>query len=887
MTFKHYALVSTALTGLLMASVATAQDQIAATTSADAPVEEVVVTGFRKSLASALKAKQNDIRVTDGISSEDIGKFPSENIAEAIQRIPGVQISNINGRGSTISVRGLGPQYSATTINGQTFKSADFTDGFRYDVIQTELASGIQVIKSPTADMDAGGLAGTINIDTTRPLDVKGRKLVISAKGQKSQNAEGDIKPKVGINYIDQFAGGKLGLSLGGSYQELEDRGDYFWMDRWTVTSAGVYTPARPRFRRIERESERLTLNAGVQYKPTDSLALDFSAIYAKDDTFQDLNQQVFLFTSPSAANVVTNEVSGNTATKVTVSNYRLENNHQIENRELTTEAYTGSFKYTGFEDWLLKGTLHYTHGRSIFNEAAAILGVNIGSSVFDMSDPENIIFTVSNDLNDATLYNPATLFRNTYPVGAYRTTDTDETAYQFDAKRYLDWGIVTSVDMGIKSREETLYRNVYRIDRMDNVPAASASDLADDSVTVDSFLDGEMSVPRGWISADMEAYMAAQAAEGVTVPRAFDPQGSFRVEREVKSVYIMANLKGEVFGREFRGNVGLRNEMTDQTVFGNIASSANNPINSNVRLAVGTYETPKKYSNVLPSANFTFDLAENLLLRVAAAEVLVRPILNSSNPLATTVSTSVDSTGTTNYAISLGQGDLDPLTAEQLDIGLEWYYGAGNGLSLSAFQKKVKNGTYSTSVCPASYEGATLSRDSSGVCNGSDGAVYTITQTLNDASIVTIEGFEINWQQSFDMLLPIDGFGVMTNYTHVTPSSSKTGFKLANLSENTANVTGYWENSTFSARVSANYRSEFDQSSVESFFSGPLGHTVEARTQVDVNLGYTINEKLSLSFAAMNINNAQEKAYLLDKDRWQMTSVTGPSYYLSFQYKM
>src|SRR5204862_404741 len=117
---------------------------------------EIVVNGIRASIDNAIEAKRKDIRVTDGISAEDLGKFPSENITEAIQRISGVQMSNINGRGATISIRGLGPQYAMTTVNGQTFKSADFTDGFRYDIIQTELANAIEVIKSPTADMDAG-----------------------------------------------------------------------------------------------------------------------------------------------------------------------------------------------------------------------------------------------------------------------------------------------------------------------------------------------------------------------------------------------------------------------------------------------------------------------------------------------------------------------------------------------------------------------------------------------------------------------------------------------------------------------------------------------------------------------------------------------------------
>jgi outer membrane receptor protein involved in Fe transport len=139
--------------------------------------------GHRLSLQHQVRARyqRRDIRISDGISSEDIGKFPAENITEAIQRIAGVQMSNINGRGSTISIRGLGAQYARTTVSGQTFASADFLDGFRYDIIQTDMASGIRVIKSPTADMDTGGLSGTVNIETVHPLDYKGSRFTLTA----------------------------------------------------------------------------------------------------------------------------------------------------------------------------------------------------------------------------------------------------------------------------------------------------------------------------------------------------------------------------------------------------------------------------------------------------------------------------------------------------------------------------------------------------------------------------------------------------------------------------------------------------------------------------------------------------------------------------------
>ena len=872
------------LAGACFADAALAQTAPAPATDAGS-VDEVVVTAFRKSLATALETKRKDIRVSDGISSEDIGKFPSENIAEAIQRIPGVQISNINGRGSTISIRGLGPQYALTTVNGQAFKSSNFTDGFRYDVIQTELASGIQVYKSPTADMDAGGLAGTVNIDTVHPFDVKSRQLIVAGKMQKQDLIGGDPTGKYGLTYVDHFFDGKLGVFLGGGYQELKDRGDYLWMDRWTVSN-GTYTPARLRYRRIDRETKRSMLNGAIQFKPTSDLQIDAIATYAKDKTTQDIHQQVFLFTTPSASNVVPITVSNGTATKVQVNNFRLENNHQFENRPQSTGAFTTSVHYTGIENWDFKAIGHYSRGSAQHNEEAAILGINIPSATVDISNPKNIVFTTSTALSDTAQYNPSTLIRNTYPNGAYRTIDSYEDAGQFDAKRYTDFGILESVAVGAKIRKEVLKRYVVRKDGQNTIPASYSPTMAATGIPITNFLDGDMTLPAAWVSPNLDAYRAALKAQGVSIYEAFDPAGSFRVERELTSFYAMANLKGEVLSKTFRGNVGVRSESTDQTVKGYIGGAAN-PQNTEVKLVAGTYTTKKSYDNILPSANFSVDLTDNLLLRVAAAKVLVRPIIDSNNQLATTVTTSTDTTGHKVNTISIGQGDLNPMTANQLDVSLEWYYGQGNGLSAGFFSKKVKNGVFTQLVCPTAYEGTALSKDASGVCVSAAGDTYSITQSFNDNRTVDIHGYELNWQQSFDAWLPIDGFGLIANYTHVNPATSTTGFRLANLSEHTANGTVYWENQTFSARLSANYRSAYDQTSVESFFSGPLGHTVAARTQFDLNLGYNFNEHLSFAFAAMNINNAQEKAYLGNSSRWQMSSATGPSYYLSFQYKM
>ncbi|MBW8860528.1 MAG: TonB-dependent receptor, partial [Caulobacter sp.] len=375
--------------------------------------------------------------------------------------------------------------------------------------------------------------------------------------------------------------------------------------------------------------------------------------------------------------------------------------NEQFENRPQSTGAFTTDFHYTGLENWDFKGVAHYSRGHAIFNEEAAILGIVIPSATLDISNPKNVIYTTSTSLTDGNQYATANLFRNNYPTGAYRTIDSYEDAAQLDVKRYIDYGFLESIAFGGKYRKEVLKRNVNRFDREDtSVPAAYAPSLATTGVIVSNFLDGDNTIPDSWISPNIQAYRDALAKEGYTVYEAFDPQGSYNVKRDLTSFYAMANLKGEIFSLPFRGNVGVRRESTDQTVNGYVAGDAN-PQNTEVRLVAGRYSTPKSYDNTLPSANFSVDLTDNLLLRFAAAKVLVRPIIDSSNQLATTVTTATDSTGHKVTTVALGQGLLNPLTANQIDVGLEWYYGDGNGLSAGYFNKKVKNGTFTSLVCP------------------------------------------------------------------------------------------------------------------------------------------------------------------------------------------
>lgn len=155
-----------------------------ATATVDTITDDIVVTGIRASLQSAVDTKRNAPAIVDSISAEDIGRFPDANLAESLQRITGVQITRSRGEGSQASIRGLSPEFNQVNFNGRSIPSASSgSRSFDFTILSSDLISGIDVYKTPTADLTEGGLAGTINVRSLRGQDVKQTRFVIDAEG--------------------------------------------------------------------------------------------------------------------------------------------------------------------------------------------------------------------------------------------------------------------------------------------------------------------------------------------------------------------------------------------------------------------------------------------------------------------------------------------------------------------------------------------------------------------------------------------------------------------------------------------------------------------------------------------------------------------------------
>src|SRR5262245_21987363 len=188
-------------------------------------LDEIVVSGLRKSIEDSVGVKKEETSIVEVISAEDIGKLPDASIAESIGRLPGVAAQRAQGRAQTLSIRGLGPDFTVTTYNGREQASTNDNRTVEFDQYPSELVTQVKVYKTPDAGMAYQGIAGTTDIGTVHPLALNDRKLAFGYKREvndQDSNIPGlpDAGDRFNGTYIDQFADGKIGVALGIAYNK-------------------------------------------------------------------------------------------------------------------------------------------------------------------------------------------------------------------------------------------------------------------------------------------------------------------------------------------------------------------------------------------------------------------------------------------------------------------------------------------------------------------------------------------------------------------------------------------------------------------------------------------------------------------------------------------
>jgi iron complex outermembrane receptor protein len=284
-------------------------------------VEEVVVTGIRASLEKAMDIKRDASGVVDAIAAEDIGKFPDANLAESLQRVPGVSINRNAGEGNTVTVRGFSAEYNMVTLNGRQMPSSNDGRSFNFNDLAAELVSGVEVYKTSSASRASGGIGAVINVTTARPLDIGDLKLAGSVKAV-SDVDEGSVTPEISALVSNVFADGKIGALFALSYQQRKYEQERLAVDGWRVnqninpaailenrnTTPNTFIAQNYNISVQETERDRTNANLVFQFAPNDDLTVTADYVYSNLSVDAKSSQLGVWFNAGSVENVVINE---------------------------------------------------------------------------------------------------------------------------------------------------------------------------------------------------------------------------------------------------------------------------------------------------------------------------------------------------------------------------------------------------------------------------------------------------------------------------------------------------------------------------------------------------------------------------------------------------
>jgi iron complex outermembrane recepter protein len=813
----------------LAVAPAFAQDQASAAAT-DPANEEIIVSGIRASLEQAADIKRDAPQVMDVITAEDVGKLPDSNVAEALQRVTGVQITRVFGEGQSVSVRGL--QQVRVEVDGRTLlgwsarlsppENDQLGRSSGLDSVPSSLFGRLEVRKSPLASQAEGGLGGTVNLVTPKPLSFKEPTFSIRAQGVYSENSD-KVEPAITGFATTKFADGRIGVMIAGEYQKRTSTNQTFernnFLNRtYTGTGGGVLpTPVLLQYEQFVVDRSRLGLNGAIQFEVTPEFTITADALYSKLTTGR--KQDFFAFRLPTGSNPVTNRVVEDGMVVAGNANGTVTTAGQIRNEPTESFLYGLNGKYVGDNGLTIEADGYYSKGT--IDQTIQIITLQATALVpgaFDFRDQTVPSLTLSGPFNPTSYasYNPASNgVRSNRLIGLL-----EEWTGKLDVSYEADSGV--TIAAGVRYTDLHAQSNAFR-----SQVTPTRTELEPYLKTIDGFLpDIAGTFPRGFLSTAPTfdyVFTRAQAAEPNPNPNGKSTllpnlQRDYDFSERTFAAYLMVSGEGEILGMPYKANAGVR-----------IASTR---LSVDSYVNVGTVSTLRndknRYTNVLPSANVAFNVTDDFLVRISGSQTMQRASIADLSP-----STFFNAT---NLSVTGGNVNLDPPISTQADISFEYYMGKSSLISGAVFYKDVKDfiASFVTSGVDTNLDPA--------------GRVLVFSRPENLAS-AKIKGFEVGIQQFADFLpSPFDGFGIIANYTY-SDSEDQSGFPLVAVSKNSYNLVGLYEKGPFSARIAYNYRDEavFEFSEGRPSFIGP-------RSQLDAQVGFDITKNFAISLQAQNL---------------------------------
>ena len=864
----------------------------------DMVMEEVVVTGVKRSLMDSTAIKRDSDGVVDAISAEDIGKFPDTNLAESMQRITGVSIdrsgaNGLQGEGQRITVRGIGPDYNLVLLNGRQMPassiegtSASNSRAYDFANLASESVAGVDVYKTSMSNIPTGGIGATVNIRTHRPLDNADDGMVLSlgAKAVMDESSPDESwTPEVSGIYSQTFADGKFGIALTGIYQDREFgynqaatangyRSFYGDTNDWgTIPQESDDIINRPgpddvygvpqnivySFNDVQRE--RLNGQLVMQWRPVESLTMTLDYTYSEYTVDTKRNELSAWFNfGPSASEWTDGPAAGAIYYEefIEAANSDL----AMGGAQYGTKNENDSIGFNA--EWIVKDGLGFAldyHSSVAESGANSPFGTNavIGTASFirgdtavDYSQDFPVLSVRLPDgitgIDPSLRTSTGTSFRN-----SYMKSEVD----QLDLSGYFDINDTMTLDFGVTATEVNNRSAFSNFQRDTWGGAGSPDDYPDEVWKLTNVRQYFKNLPGSnnpnlfnevflWDFNEVRGY--AEDALGLELVASDDFTTDRRTKEETMSAYLQWSWALDIGNMPSNLRVGVRYEETEVT------SSALVPTAQKIRWAADNEfsvvfgdpdftELDGKYDYILPNIDFNIELFENFIGRASFSQSIGRPGWGD-----------IQGGQTLNQLVRIdagtgSQGDpgLLPLESNNYDISFEWYYGAGSYLSAGYFFKDVSNYVGVTQIQGTPFD----------LPHPGQGAWYdeanAATGGSNDLSLIRQYIFETYGDTQYVEITGTDSIGRFTGFIDGIPGQDPAA--LFNIT-----VPGNQEDAEIDG-----FEFAWQHFFGDSGFGGIANYTI-----VDSDIAYD-NLSLNNQFAIEGLSDSANIVAFYDKNGW------------------
>ncbi|GLR69557.1 TonB-dependent receptor [Agaribacter marinus] len=888
-------------------------------------VEVIEVSGIRGSLMRAQAIKMDNTSIVEALSAEDIGKLPDTSIAESLARLPGLSGERRNGRTSGLSVRGFNENYVGTSLNGRELLGMGDNRGVEYDLYPSEIVSNVLVYKTPEAGLLQQGIGGTVDLQTINPL---GKDRTITFNGLLEKNGLDSANPdfddeghRFSLNYVDSINDDTLGIALTFASMESPSQEQHF--RGWGYTNAnperaaaGVTVPegtlilgGHDSFVRSSL-MDRDSLAAVIQWQPSDKLSLKLDALYI--DFKEDKIKRGLEEGGPEwgTSEYTITEVDNGLVTAGTVQGFHsvIRNDAESTEADLTTLGLNVEYEIndtwvaeldisTGSVEKELQDVESYSgvgragvEGRPITPRAFTMTSTGAVYSDHptiagpDLTDPNLIRLAgpqawghplIGSDAQDGFVNNP--LF------------EEDLTTARFQVTGAVDYGVIADVEFGVafSDREKSKDNNGFFLTSPDYPNSGPIPNVL--GVANLGFLGIDGVLAYDSLSLFNSGFYTSTDAGLVEPNRLGD---TYTVKEELATIYAKATISTDIGDMYLRGNFGLQVVSADQMSSGfSVTSDAQGLV------IAAPVEGDDSYTDVLPSLNLSLEVAEGQFVRLGASKTISRPRMDDMRPNnQATFAFNDQQISTTDPQRSAWSGSggnpiLKPYEANQFDLAYEYYYADDGYVAGSYFFKDLTNWHRTAKVVQdfSDVYIPSLHQDSQG---NTPATFLGLVDSPEDGLQGFVRGYELQASLPFHIVSDaLEGFGIFASATFLT-GNFKDGTRVPGLSEESYQMTAFYENSGFEARVSARKRDDF--ATEVRGLSLSLAETVDqGSTLVDAQIGYDFSESgidalegLRITLQGQNLTD-EETIQANEADPRQITQyqVFGRNFLLGFNY--